>query len=105
MADTTFSIPLVIRAAFMIWLISPDNTNRARFEEEKYLEYKSFLTFPNSKIPYDLRNHTEEKQKWSNQKSDALRNYELVNGQVFRKAVGKYTQRYVNSNKLTELIN
>jgi len=63
MADTTLSIPNTICAAFMIWLISPDNINRARFEEEKYLEYKSFLTFPNSKIPYDLCNHKEEKQK------------------------------------------
>jgi len=66
MTDTTLSIPNAICAAFIIWLISPDNTNRAHFKEEKYLEYKLFLTFPNTKIPYDLRNHKEEKQKWSN---------------------------------------
>lgn len=86
----TPSIPDAIRVAFATWLISTDNNNRARFDEEKYLDYKSFLTFPNSKIPYDLRHDKEEKRRWSNQKCDALANYELVNGQVFRKAVAKY---------------
>jgi len=61
----TPSIPDAIRAAFAIWLISTEN-NWARFDEEKYLDYKSFLTFPNSKIPSDLRDNKKEKQRWSN---------------------------------------
>ena len=60
------SIPDPIRVAFATWLISTDNNNWAHFDEEKYLDYKSFLTFPNSKIPYDLRDNKEEKQRWSN---------------------------------------
>ena len=79
-------VPATIRNAFMTWLSSVDNNNRTRFDEEKYLEYKSFLSFPNSKIPHDIKNDIEAKHKWSNQKRDALSNYEPVNGQVFRKA-------------------
>jgi len=89
----TPSIPDAIQAAFATWFISTDNNNRARFDEEKYLGYKSFLAFPGSKIPYDLRNDKEEKQRWSNQKCDALANYKLVNGQLFRKAVSNYPLR------------
>jgi len=59
----TPSISDAIRAACTTWLTSTDNNNRTRFDEEKYLEYKSFLAFPNSKIRYDLRDNKEEKRR------------------------------------------
>ena len=97
MSDTIATTPMIIPATiynvFLTWLSSVDNHNRTRFDEEKYLEYKSFLSFPNSKIPHDIKNNIDAIQKWSNQKRDALSNYELVKGQVFRKAGTKYPQR------------
>jgi len=57
------SIPDAIGVAFATWLISTDNNNWARFDEEKY---------------------------------DAVANYELVNGQVFRKAMANYPLQQMN---------
>ena len=83
--SATISIPTAIRSAFATWLVSADNTNRTRLDDEKYLEYKCFLKFPKSTAPFDIKDK-EAKQRWSNQKHDALTNYELVNGLVFRRA-------------------
>ena len=58
------------------------------------LDYKSFLTFPDSKLPHDLKHDKDAKQKWSNRKCDSLTNYELVKGAVYRKPMGKYIERY-----------
>ena len=91
--STTISIPPAIRSAFTTWLVSADNSNRARVDDEKYLEYKSFLRFPKSTLPDDLKNDREAKRRWSHHKHDALTNYELVNGQVYRRACKRYSKR------------
>ena len=91
--STPISIPPTIRSAFVTWLVSADNGNRTRLDDEKYLEYKSFLRFPKSTLPSDLKKDSEAKRRWSNQKHDALTNYELVNGRVYRRACKRYSQR------------
>ena len=91
---STVTMPDAVRADFNTWLNSDDNKNRTRFDEERYLDYKSFLTFPDSKLPHDLNHDKDAKQKWSNRKCDSLTNYELVKGAVYRKPMGKYIERY-----------
>jgi len=53
-----------------------------RFDEDKYLEYEAFVIFLNSKLPHDLKDK-EDKQRWSNQKCDALAQYEIVNSALY----------------------
>ena len=89
---TDTGVPNAVRAVFTSWLVSDEHTNRTRFTEERYLEYKTFLIFPNSKLPHDLKDK-EHKQRWSNQKCDALLHYEVQHGVIYRKASGKYPQR------------
>jgi len=86
-------IPDAVRAAFNTWLTSEENKNRMCFDEDRYLEYKVFVIFPNSKLLHDLKDK-EDKQRWSNQKCDALAQYEIVNGALYQKAKGKYPQSY-----------
>ena len=43
--------PNAARTACNLWLISKDNKNHTWFNSDKYLEYKAFLCFPNSKVP------------------------------------------------------
>ena len=101
-ASTTTSIPPAIRSAFATWLVSADNTNRTRLDDEKYLEYKCSLKFPKSTVPFDIKDK-EAKQRWSNQKHDALTNYELVNGLVFRRACKICPQRSVREGNIVVL--
>ena len=91
--SSSLSIDDTVRMAFLDWLGSPENRNRMRFTEERYLEYKGFIAFPNSKIPYDLKNNKAAKRQWSNAKCDALAFYELVKRQLFRKASDKFQQQ------------
>lgn len=88
--STGLSISPAIRQAFTKWLESTDNHNRARLDEERYLEYKAFLMFPNSILPNDIKNNLEAKRRWSNQKYDALTFYEIVDGQIYRRACKKF---------------
>jgi len=87
---SSLSIADTIRVAFLAWLESLENRNHSRFTEERYFEYKAFIAFPNSKMPYDLRNNKASKCQWSNAKYDALAFYELVKRQLFRKASDKF---------------
>ena len=100
---TAISIPPAIRSAFTTWLVSTDNSNRARLDDEKYLNYKSFLTFPKSTLPHDIKDR-EDKRRWSNQKHDALTNYELVNGQLYRRACKIFPQRSVSYSLVGSLV-
>jgi hypothetical protein len=80
-----------VEEVFKAWADSNKNTNRARLSSDKYAEYISILTAPNAKPP-----HIEDKlerQKWSNSRAHAIANYDLIDGTLWRKAVGTYLQR------------
>jgi len=89
---STSAVQDVAQAAFLTWAESGENTNCARFTQEKYDEYISMLTFPDAKPPQHIVDQREG-QKWSNSRSDAIEHYQLRDGRLWRKADRKYPQR------------
>ena len=74
------------------WANSDKNPNRARLGTFKSAEYISILTCPDAKPPSHIVDKLE-RQKWSNSRAHAIANYDLIDGKLWRKAVGTYPKR------------
>ena len=89
---STSTVPNPIAEAFQAWASSDNNLNCARLSTEKYAEYISIFTSPNAKPPPHIKDKLQ-RQKWSNSRINAIRNYDLIDGKLWRKPAWAYRQR------------
>ena len=79
--STSTVVPNPTAEAFQAWASSDDNQNRARLSTEKYTEFITILTDPDAKPPLHIQDKLQ-RQKWSNSRINAIRNYDLIDGKL-----------------------
>jgi len=85
--STSTVVPNPIAEAFQAWAHSDDNQNRACLSTEKYTEFITILTDPDAKPPLHIQD------KLQRQTLNAIWNYDLIDGKLWRKPTGAYQQR------------
>jgi len=89
--STSTIVPNPITQAFQAWASSDDNQNRTCLSTEKYTEFITILTDPDAKPPPHMQDKLQ-RQKWSNSRVNAIRNYDLIDGKLWRMLAGAYQQ-------------